>query len=410
MNIFRSSNKITKSYKIYPTIVVIAYNRPESLKRLLRSLTTMHLPDNDDSNNIKVRLIVSIDGGGDTETVEVARNFLWSYGDKVIIERDHNLGLKEHVLQCGDMSQDYGSVILLEDDLVVSPAFYNFSCQALGWYATDNLIAGISLYSQRLNECAGCLFEPINNGYSVFLARMPSSWGQAFTANQWKFFRNWLKNRKTLSDSPKIPKNIRYWPESSWKKYFCDYMIWSKRWFVYPYISYTTNFGEVGRHHVRKSTTTQVELATNSTFFIFPKVEGAIKYDLYWELEMEDFVNGRKSKVLWDLYGKKTCLDSDYIISCSDLEGYRKIRGFALDLRPVQLNYFMENGGTDFWLQERIQKDSNLKSSEKVNDNCEKFLRKLRFSRCDLMPARDIFLLFLSRLLVWIKDKLEMKI
>jgi hypothetical protein len=70
----------------------------------------------------------------------------------------------------------------------------------------------------------------------------------------------------------------------------------------------------------------------------------------------------------------------------------------------------MENEGTDFWLQERIQKDSNLKSSEKVNDNCEKFLRKLGFSRCDLMPARDIFLLFLSRLLVWIKEKLGMVI
>jgi glycosyltransferase involved in cell wall biosynthesis len=403
---YSSNEAISISCKLCPTIVVIAYNRPESLKRLLRSLTTTHLPD----NNVKVRLVISIDGGGDAKTIEVARGFLWAYGDKMVIERDQNLGLKEHVLQCGDMSQDYGSVILLEDDLVVSPAFYDFSCQTLGHYTADRRIAGISLYSQRLNETAGCFFEPINNGYSVFLSRMPSSCGQAFTSNQWRFFREWLKNRMTLSDSPEIPKNIRGWPKSSWKKYFCDYMVCSKKWFVYPYISYTTNFGDIGCHYARKSTIMQVELITNSSSFVFPTVKDAIKYDLYWELEMEGFVSGRKSKVLWDLYGTKTCLDSDYIVSCRDLVGYRKIQGFALDLRPVQLNYFMENEGTDFWLQERIQKDSNLKSSEKVNDNCEKFLRKLGFSRCDLMPARDIFLLFLSRLLVWIKEKLGMVI
>ena len=392
---------MSMSCKLCPTIVVIAYNRPESLTRLLRSLTTAHLPD-----NIKVRLVISIDGGGDAKTIEVARGFLWAHGDKVVIERDQNLGLKEHVLQCGDISQDYGSVILLEDDLVVSRAFYDFTCQALAYYAADERIAGISLYSQRLNETVGCIFEPVNNGCSVFLSRMPSSWGQAFTASQWRLFRDWLKNREIFSDSSEIPNNIRQWPESSWKKFFCDYMIHSQRWFIYPYVSYTTNFGDVGRHHARKSTIAQVELAVNSTSFIFPKVEDAIKYDLYWELVSDE--RGKESKALWDVYGAKTRLEADYVLSYRDLEGYRKIQGFALDIRPVQLNYFMENEGTDFWLQERIQKDGDLKSSNRVNGNCAKFLQRLRFSRCDWMPTRDILLLFLSRLTVWIKRKLGM--
>jgi len=388
------------SCNLCPTIVVIAYNRPESLKRLLWSLTAAHLPD-----NIKVRLVISIDGGGDAKTIEVAREFLWPYGNKVVIERNQNLGLREHVLRCGDLSLQYGSIILLEDDLVVSPAFYDFSWQALAYYSRDERIAGISLYSQRLNETARCLFEPINNGYSVFLSRMSSSWGQAFTAYQWRLFRDWLKNRKILSDLPEIPKNIRQWPESSWKKYFCDYIVCSNRWFVYPYVSYTTNFGEIGCHHVIKSTITQVELATNSTSFIFPTVEDAIKYDLYWELESDKF-GGRESMVLWDVYGTKTYLDADYVVSCRDLKGYRKIQGFALDLRPVQLNYFMGNEGTDFWLQERIQKNGDLKSNKRINGNYTKFLRRLRSSRCDWMPTRDILSLFLSRLSVWIKHKL----
>lgn len=386
---------------LFPVIVVIAYNRPESLKRLLNSLAVAHLPE-----DTKVHLVVSIDGGGDAKTIEVAKKFSWSYGDKEVVVHTKNLGLREHVLRCGDISQEYGSVILLEDDLVVSPTFYSFSCKALSYYVADSRIAGISLYSQRLNETAQCVFEPVNNGFSIFMSRMPSSWGQAFTASQWRLFRDWLGNRNALSGSPEIPKNIRQWPESSsWKKYFCDYMVCSKRWFVYPYVSYTTNFGEVGRHHARKSTITQVELATNSTSFIFPKVKDAIKYDLYWELVSDGC--GKKSKVLWDVYGTKTCLDADYVLSCKDLEDYRKIQGFALDLRPIQLNYFMENNGTDFWLQERIRKDGVLTTNKRAN---VKFLWRLKSSRCDWMSTRDILLLFLSRLAVWVKGKLGMAI
>jgi glycosyltransferase involved in cell wall biosynthesis len=388
------------SCNLFPTIVVIAYNRPESLKRLLRSLTSAYFPD-----NIKVRLLISIDGGGDAKTIKVAREFHWPYGNKTVIEHNKNLGLKDHVLSCGDLSLQYGSVILLEDDLVVSPAFYNFSLQALAYYSKDDRIAGISLYSQRLNETARCLFEPINNGYSVFLSRMPSSCGQIFTAYQWRLFREWLKDIKINYNSPEIPDNIKKWPESSWKKCFCAYTVSTNRWFVYPYNSYTSNFGEIGHNTSKKSNIVQVELAINSTSFVFPTFDDAIKYDLYWELESEQF-DGRESMLSWDVYGTKTCLSADYVLSSRNLKGYRKIKGFAVDLRPVQLNYFMGNEGTDFWLQERIQKYDDIKSNKSENGDNAKFLRKLRSSRCDWMPTRDILMLFLSRLSVWIKRKL----
>jgi len=389
-------------YDLHPAIVVIAYNRPDSLIRLLGSIARMQVPDNS-----KPRLVISIDGGGDSRTIEVARDIIWAYGEKVVIEHDQNLGLKEHMLQCGDMSQQYGAVILLEDDLVVSPAFYLFACAVLKCYAGDDRIAGISLYSQRVNETAGCIFEPINNGHPVFLSRMPSSWGQAFTARQWKWFRGWLKNTNSLSDSPEIPDNIRRWPESSWKKYFCDYTVHSKRWFIYPYDSYTTNFGDVGQHHVRRSTATQVELTMSSAFLVFPPINDMIRYDLYWELVSNES-SDQELEVVWDVYGTKTYVAAEYVVSCKSCEGYKKIQGYAQDLRPVQLNYFMDNQGDAFWLQKRNHESPGQNGCRMASDSTEAFLMQFRFSRCEWMPTKDLLLLLIRRLAIWVRGKLGM--
>ena len=56
------------------------------------------------------------------------------------------------MLQCGDISYEYGSVIVLEDDLFVSPFFYKYAVEAQEFYRDDNRIGGISLYNQPRQE------------------------------------------------------------------------------------------------------------------------------------------------------------------------------------------------------------------------------------------------------------------
>ena len=75
-------------------IVVVAFNRPNSLIKLLSSLEKAFY----------------------TEVVKIANDFVWSYGDKIIIDHKKNLGLKKHILSCGDLTDKYDSVIILEDD------------------------------------------------------------------------------------------------------------------------------------------------------------------------------------------------------------------------------------------------------------------------------------------------------
>ena len=99
-------------------IVVVAYNRPDSLNRLLDSLTKV----NYEGHNVP--LIISIDYSGKDDVYLAAEAFEWKFGEKKIIRHPENLGLKKHVLSCGDLVKDYDAVIILEDDLLVSPGMY----------------------------------------------------------------------------------------------------------------------------------------------------------------------------------------------------------------------------------------------------------------------------------------------
>ena len=83
-----------------PAIVVVSYNRPNSLRRLLNSVKSAVYHSND------IRLIISVDyqdSHNHNEVVQLANEFDWVYGEKKIIEHKENLGLKAHVLSCGDL-------------------------------------------------------------------------------------------------------------------------------------------------------------------------------------------------------------------------------------------------------------------------------------------------------------------
>ena len=116
---------------IHPTIVVIAYNRPFALKRVLQSLANANYHWYSDIN-----LIISIDGGGDKnlEVKQVANDFLWNFGRKIIITHESNLGLRNHGIFCGDLTKKYNHIIVFEEDCLVSRNFFFFFVQALKFY------------------------------------------------------------------------------------------------------------------------------------------------------------------------------------------------------------------------------------------------------------------------------------
>ena len=66
--------------------------------------------------------------------------------------------------------------------------------------------------------------------------------------NSGKSLRNGIKNSGEISQDENTPSHIVDWPKTSWLKYRIKYCIDRKKYFVYPYISYSTNFVEIGQH------------------------------------------------------------------------------------------------------------------------------------------------------------------
>jgi hypothetical protein len=335
-----------------PAIVVIAYDRPRALRRLLGSLDRAHYAE-------AVPLVVSVDKGGDPSVLESAREFAWSHGPKEVITPQEHLGLRRHVLRCGDLADRFGGVVILEEDLYVSAHFYEFARQALSFYEADPQVAGVSLYLHRFNGNAGLPFEPITDGTDVFFLQLASSRGQAWTRSQWTAFRDWYaRNDGPVTAQDALPAYVIAWPDTSWLKYFIKYMVLADRFFVYPRESLSTNFGDPGVHHGLASALLQVPLQLGPRPYRFQQLAGACAvYDSWFELRpdrlnrLTDALAGYDYSV--DLYGTKTLesLSTPHVLTSRAAR--RHLVGFARSLRPPEMNVIEGVQGNDLVLCER---------------------------------------------------------
>ncbi|HGN9470598.1 TPA: glycosyltransferase family A protein [Providencia stuartii] len=338
----------TKNNIYKPAIVVVAYNRPNSLQRLLYSLS---IADYCGYNNID--LIISVDYSTSNQNViDLANNFKWKFGKKSVIVREKNLGLKKHVLCCGDLSSIYGSIIMLEDDLAVSPNFYNYAALCLNYYGDDAQISGISLYKHILNVHAQLRFEPLITSSSNFFMQFPCSWGQAWTDKQWMSFKNWISQPFNLTKDIDIPSTVLSWSDKSWLKLFCAYMISENKFFVYPYISYSTNFNDSGSHVKYSNSNFQVNLSLiesreNSNFISFEKCNSV--YDAYFEIldcRLKRLCpHLEKYNFCVDLYGMKNIekCDSDLVLTTNDIIKNKEIFSIERNLWPHELNLIIKD-------------------------------------------------------------------
>lgn len=329
-------------------IIAVAYNRPASLKRLLSSITAAYYP-----KDIKVPLIISIDYSGSDDCLKVAEETEWPHGPKEIIAHQNNLGLRQHILSCGDIALKNDGVIILEDDCFVSKDFYNYALQTFEFYKDEPKVAGISLYSYEYNENAGMPFQPLHDGYDVYFMQVPSSWGQIWTKQHWVNFRAFYDQSPKLN--PEIhflPENVFTWPESSWKKYFYLYIVLNDLYFVYPQVSHSTNFGDVGTHFTDTTQVFQVRLNNGKNVnYRMPYFKiSTNKYDAYFELLSESLkrLNPELPDSLTvDTYGTKQSshIKTKFILGLQ--ANQKAISGFGLNMKPVINNIAYANAGSN---------------------------------------------------------------
>jgi hypothetical protein len=175
-------------------IILFAYNRPEHTRKTLRSLQANYLAD-------QSALYIYVDGAKQDATEEhkskvkkvkeVIREEKWCK-DVFIIESDVNKGLALSVMKgVTEIVNRYGSVIVLEDDLVSDKWFLKFMNESLHIYEPEKQVACISGYIYPVKEILP----------ETFFLKGADCWGWATWKRGWEILeRDGSKLLKELEE------------------------------------------------------------------------------------------------------------------------------------------------------------------------------------------------------------------
>lgn len=331
-----------------PTIIVITHDRPNSLKRLLNSLQKAHY------TQATIPLIISIDQSDvNEEVISLAENFKWHHGEKQVIKQPKHLGLKKHVHACGNLLENCEAVIILEDDLLVAPYFYEYALQSLAFYEKEPKVAGISLYAYDIAESCFYPFTPIHDGFDNYFMQIASSWGQLWTKAHWNGFTDWIKESEEKKAAVIYPEYLKNWGKQSWKKEYIQYLVANDLYFVFPRISHTTNFEDRGTHASSQGLF-QVPLQLLDKTYAFSNLEESKStYDSWFELEantLKAYLPSLKEyDFSVDLYGKKELQGSkEYRLTTR--KGENAVFGFNALMTPLIQNVISEIQGDQIHL------------------------------------------------------------
>ena len=343
-------------------IIVVGYNRPDALKRILKSLADAKY----DYADIPLR--ISIDHSGNQEVINVAQTFEWKHGSKKVVYHPERLGLRRHIISCGDLTEEYGAVMILEDDLYVSPDFYNYAMQTLEKYGYHPQIAGISLNTRKELLESPYPFYPLHTGYDVYFQQFASSWGQVWNRRMWTDFKRWYERNQNLPQSVQVPSVVLHYPETSWAKYYQTYVVEENKYYVFSYDSLTTNFGDAGEHFSHDSSAFQSVLFYGKKEYRMPEFEDGVKYDIYGEpIGLGKYLGIPDEELTCDFWGRKQeGAYKRYLLTCCK-RPYQSVRQFSMCMKPLELNVIRQIPGEGICLYDtEILEETDRKDKYEV--------------------------------------------
>ncbi len=339
-------------------VVAVAYNRVNSLTRLLKSLEEASYPVNEN-----VTLIISVDKSLTDVVEKYADNYMWPFGDKIVDKHETNLGLRPHMMSLGKWFDKYESIVILEDDVVVSPSYYNYTQETVYRYHDNDSIAGISLYAFNVNYQTGVPFEPIRSVYDVYFMNCAMSWGEVWMRESWQKFYNWYLSHEDFPVTPQLPSSICNWNEKSWLKYHTRYCIEENKFFVYPYDSLTTNYGDTGVHNDGTlNTVYQVpcQYGCKKEFSLPELSDDVICYDGFFEnISLYRKFNLNKEELCLDLCGELSNRLKKPFWLTTEVHDYKIVNSFGLNYRPIEMNVLLDNPGNQIFLYDTTIVEKN---------------------------------------------------
>lgn len=243
----------------YAPLIVFVYKRVDTTKECLKRVNTNILAE-------KTDLFIFSDGpktSEDANSVNEVRGFLHEFVNNnnfksvTLYESKSNKGLANSIIEgVTKIIEEYGRVIVLEDDLYATPDFLQYMNGALDYYSTKEKIWSIAGYGYKLKAL---------NDYkeSIYLAYRGSSWGWAtwkdrwesidWTASSYGHFSYYLRERTRFArggnDLPSMLKAQMNGKIDSWAVRWCFSQSIQDKYTVYPVATKIENHGfGVGTH------------------------------------------------------------------------------------------------------------------------------------------------------------------
>ena len=234
-------------------IVLFVYNRLDHTQGVIETLSKNFLAKESELYVFSDAAKSEKGIGKVNEVRKFIRDNSWHHNFKKvsIIEAEKNKGLAKSVIGgVTEIIQEYGKVIVVEDDLLLAPYFLNYMNDALKYYEKDKEIWSISGYSFPMKSLK-------KYPHDIFYSYRGCSWGWATWADRWetvdwqvKEYDRFIEDQKWIArfnrggvDLTNMLKMQMEGQIDSWAIRWCFSQSNQDMYTVYPRISYLENAG-----------------------------------------------------------------------------------------------------------------------------------------------------------------------
>ena len=286
-------------------IVLFIYNRPWHTQQTVETLQKNELANESE-------LFIYSDAAKNeqaSESVNAVREYIKTingFKEITIILRDKNWGLADSIIDgVTKIVNEYGRIIVLEDDLVTSPYFLKFMNEGLTMYENEDKVASIHGY-----------IYPIDNLPNTFFIKGADCWGWATWKRAWDVFEP--NGQKILDElkSRRLEKEADFNNSYSVTQMLKDQIkgknnSWAVRWYMsaflkdmltlYPGKSYVQNIGnDDSGTHCGVSDIFRVELSTSNNINRLELVENSDsrkKIEIFFDSINGTFIQKLKTRI-----------------------------------------------------------------------------------------------------------------
>lgn len=220
-----------KDSKLKVGLGVLAYDRPEHLKKLFLALQAEKIEE----------FSIFIDGA-DNELIKSKQNEIDKIISKVswakvnIIKRSVNLGLRKSVISAvSNLFEKNDSIILLEDDTIPRKGFFDYMYSVLNTYKNEKEVRSVCGYQiPKISD--------ISKEISAHCVLRFIPWGWGTWKNRWEEYEtNLSKLIKIINDEKiidRLPTDMVSYISKN-KDFLDSNEIWSINWSLLNYITNT---------------------------------------------------------------------------------------------------------------------------------------------------------------------------